>query len=588
MNFFPSQFVMIPQEAANDALETTLADMQSLMKCCMKLKEANPETLRLSDEITRRVAKDLKLYAGNATSFSPLLLSCTAIIWQYSKSGAFESVPDWTSVAEDDPRIKDHLRFEKTMDYRPPFALDVSLLATSSTIPTTFPTSLPALDNLSSCINNPSCMDLDLVTKLVEEPKQSSRPRVLKNLPPLCCLAHPPLRYYHLYVAEAEREHWKALVMAGDSKKRKACDEDTDGAVVIETLKLPSSPQEPLKKKRKLMSDAPTGIIDVKPKALPSVAPDKAGPPGNDQGFWHSDIQPAEWGSDDCIATPFQHSVHFHPQKCDKCTKMDIPCIVLPDKKFGCMRLVCANCDLMKVTCVIVSIGMRKIMQGKVSVVSLNSAKHSRMCIRKSYVISPVILNIAEEVEQQPGLPADVPIKTLAINSTSQQPKWGDQFAPTNHADPKPTARDILQGIQDLGRRFDLLATNERLDTLDVRVRSVETIIHQHFDALEQCLNALDACDNESFETPDYGMMIMADDFLSVITMCIIVDGTRMVHPSDMYINVGSGSTFVSNFVLYFITRFFVSVAPVASVKLVSGTKPKNILLGTTVGPSEI
>ena len=46
---------MTPQEAANDALNTTLIDVQSLMKRCMKLKEANPETFRLSDEIARRV-----------------------------------------------------------------------------------------------------------------------------------------------------------------------------------------------------------------------------------------------------------------------------------------------------------------------------------------------------------------------------------------------------------------------------------------------------------------------------------------------------------------------------------------------------
>ncbi|KAG1902978.1 uncharacterized protein F5891DRAFT_1186118 [Suillus fuscotomentosus] len=479
---------MIPQEAANDALETTLADVQSLIKCCMKLKEADPETLRLSDEIARRVAKDLKLYAGNATSFSPLLLSCAAVIRQYSKGGAFESVPDWTSVAEDDPRIKDHPRFEKTVDYRPPFALDVSLLATSSAI-TTSSTSPPhiipplttsALASMPSHADpdiiakpvpeprrsshlrarqNPSCMDLDLIAKPVAQPKHPSHPRVLKNLPPLLRPAHPPLRYCHLYVAEAEREHWKALSTAGDSKKRKAGDEDTDGAIVVETPKLPSSPQEPLKKKRKLMSDAPTAIIDAKPKALPSVAPDKAGPPGDDQGFWDSDIRPAEWGSDDCIATPFQHSVRFHPWKCDKCTKMDIPCVVLLDKKFGCMRLACANCDLMKVTCAIDGIGVRKRIQAKASAASSNSAKHSRTRIRKSRVISPVILNIAEEVEQQPGLPADVPIKTLAINSTSQQPEQGDQFAPTNCTDPEPTARDILQGIQDLSRRFDLLAT---------------------------------------------------------------------------------------------------------------------------------
>ncbi|KAG1813080.1 hypothetical protein EV424DRAFT_1541838 [Suillus variegatus] len=167
--------------------------------------------------------------------------------------------------------------------------------------------------------------------------------------------------------------------------------------------------------------------------------------------------------------------------------------VVLPDKKFGCTRLVCANCDLMKVTCAIDGVGMRMRMQAKVATASLNSAEHSGMRIQKSHVISPIILNIAEEAQQQPGLPADVPMKTLAIISTSQWPEQGDQFVPTNRADPEPTARDILQGIQDLGRRFDLLATNERVDTLDVRVRSVETILHQRLDTLEQHLNASDA-----------------------------------------------------------------------------------------------
>ncbi|KAG1823304.1 hypothetical protein EV424DRAFT_1538460 [Suillus variegatus] len=445
---------MTPSEAANDALNATLAAMQPLIKCCMKLKEGDPETFTLLDDIARRVAKGLKTYAGDATSFSPQLLSCAAVIRQYSKGGAFECVPDWTSVTDNDPRIKDHPQFEKT---------------------------------------TPSRTDLDLVAKPVVQPKRSSHPRALKNPPHVGRPAHPPLRYRHLYVAEAEREQWKGLFPAGDSKKRKADDEDTDGAVVIEAPKLPSSSQEPLKKKRKLMSDEPTGIIHAKPKALPCVAPDNVVPPVDDQGFRDSASRPAEWGSDDSIATPLQHSVRFHPWKCDKCTKMDIPCVVLPDKKFGCTRLVCTNCDLMKVTCAIDSVGVRMRMQAKAATASSNSAEHPGTRIRKSRVISPIILNIAEEAQQQPGLPADVPMKTPAIISTSQRPKRGDQFAPTNRADPEPTARDILQGIQDLGRRFDLLATNERVDTLDVRVRSVETILHQRLDALEQHLNASDA-----------------------------------------------------------------------------------------------
>ena len=70
-------------------------------------------------------------------------------------------------------------------------------------------------------------------------------------------------------MAEAEREQWKSLLQAGDSKKRKADDEDTDGADVIEASKLASASQEPMKKQRKLnqnVDNRPTGIIDVKPK----------------------------------------------------------------------------------------------------------------------------------------------------------------------------------------------------------------------------------------------------------------------------------------------------------------------------------
>ncbi|KAG2045762.1 hypothetical protein BDR06DRAFT_1015317 [Suillus hirtellus] len=50
------------------------------------------------DEIARHVAKDLKVYAGHATSFSPQLLSCVAVLWQYSKAGH-------------------HPRFHKTVNY---------------------------------------------------------------------------------------------------------------------------------------------------------------------------------------------------------------------------------------------------------------------------------------------------------------------------------------------------------------------------------------------------------------------------------------------------------------------------------------
>jgi hypothetical protein len=81
----------------------------------------------------------------------------------------------------------------------------------------------------------------------------------------------------------------------------------------------------------------------------------------------------------------------------------------------------------------------------------------------------------------------------LPIVGTSRRPEQGNQLVPTNHTDPEPTARDILQGIQDLSKKLDLLAINERVDTLEIRVRSVENILHQRLNALEERLNASDA-----------------------------------------------------------------------------------------------
>lgn len=61
-----------------------------------------------------------------------------------------------------------------------------------------------------------------------------------------------------------------------------------------------------------------------------------------------------------------------------------------------------------------------------------------------------------------------------------------------NPAQPEPTARDILQSIQDLGRRLDLLATSERVDELDARLGSVEDVFGRRLNALEQRLNSSD------------------------------------------------------------------------------------------------
>ncbi|KAG1758108.1 hypothetical protein EDD22DRAFT_850284 [Suillus occidentalis] len=59
--------------------------------------------------------------------------------------------------------------------------------------------------------------------------------------------------------------------------------------------------------------------------------------------------------------------------------------------------------------------------------------------------------------------------------------------------EPQLSARDILQAIHDLGSKFDLLATNDRVDALEARVGGMEQVIGQRLATLEKRMNASDA-----------------------------------------------------------------------------------------------
>ncbi|KAG2060990.1 hypothetical protein BDR06DRAFT_1049017 [Suillus hirtellus] len=481
----------IPPEVANDALNATLAVVQSLIQRCIKVKKGDPEALKLSDEIARHLtqAKDLKLYSGNATSFSPQLLSFTTIVRQHSKGGAFENVPDWTSVTNDDPQIKNHPRFEKTMDYRPPSTFNIPAIRTSTDIPTTIPIPPAIIVPPSTPLTPPSMpsqADLDVIATLVEEPKQWLR--VAKNLPHVGCPAHPPLRYQHLYSPEAKREQWKIAFTAGDSNKRKVEDEDTDGTKVA-------------KKMRKVKSDVekePTrGVIHAS-NSLPlqellPVATDKDVLLVADKDFLDAETQPAEWGSDSDVATPWQHSIHYHPWRCNKCAKLDIACLVLPDKKFGNTRLTCTNCDNIKITCAINSVGVQQRLQGNAAKASSDACKTPKTsksrAVSKKFAAHPSCSQ--QSIAGSKG--AEKKPTEVLLGQAQIQLEHRQSPAPTNQLEPEPTARDILQGIQDLGWRLDLFATNEQVDTLEVRVGSVETNLLQQLDELKQQLNESDA-----------------------------------------------------------------------------------------------
>ncbi|KAG1881027.1 uncharacterized protein F5891DRAFT_1204196 [Suillus fuscotomentosus] len=230
------------------------------MKHCIKVKEGDPEALRLSDEIARRVAKDLKMYGRSTTSFSPQLLSFAAVVRENSKGGAFESVPDWTSITDDDPRIKIHPRFDKTVDYLSPSLDNLSTNPAMADPPTTLTT--PTTITLPSASTSmPSLMESDVLVEPEAEMNRSSglqKGEVEDHPIPIDTPTSPPAKY-NLFVP--------------GTKKRKPAAEDMDEAFVVPTNKSPSPSEEPVKKKKK---------VESQPIARPAV-----------------------WGLDADIATPW-------------------------------------------------------------------------------------------------------------------------------------------------------------------------------------------------------------------------------------------------------------------------------------------
>ncbi|KAG1898350.1 uncharacterized protein F5891DRAFT_981986 [Suillus fuscotomentosus] len=504
---------MTPSEAANNALNATLAAVQPLMKRCMKLKEGDPESLTLLDDIARRVlnpmqAKDLRMHAGDATSFSLQLLSCAAMIRQYSKGGTFECVPDWTSVSDNDLRIQSHPRFDKTVGYRSPSEIEVS----TSFEPVNLPVSavLSPTDTLTPqstvlvVLPTASIADGDPITSPDTPPRPTSPPPKPADATSSTDTSAPPATPFkhNLFVAGTQKKSAKVAPQIGKSKKRKAAD-DTDEAVTDTPELPPRSSKLRQQRKKKFRSDedpenAPTGTVYVIPKqkvSLPVAAKKDADPAvldtsdaPDDKGFQDADTRPALWGQDSHIATPLQA----------------IFCPSSPPE--------------MKITCAIDGVGVRERLQAKTTVAASNPPKHSGTRILKSRAKTPGRssrkTNLAPpppsssgseqegndfaEAEQQPTdvLPGNAPMAQLPTTSAADpvpQPEQDAQPAPANAMDAEPTARHILQSIQDLGRRLDLFATNEQVEALEVRVASAETNFNQRLNTLEQRLNISDA-----------------------------------------------------------------------------------------------
>ncbi|KAG2089737.1 uncharacterized protein F5147DRAFT_658337 [Suillus discolor] len=452
---------MTPADAANEALNETPAAVQLLMKQCMMLRQGDPEALKLSDEIARHVAKDLRLHAGIATSLSPQLLSCAAIVRDCSKGGIFQTSPDWTSVTDKDLRIKCHLQFNKTMDYHSCVAVKIPVLVETPTLsssatsaPVSFTT--PPVAAVSTPDLPPGDMNharkpaAPAIELLPLSPSPFSK--ALEPLTPLPVSALIPLRY-NLFVSGTN-----VMPKVGNGKKRRAEDDDP-----VEAKSVVPSPLITKEDLALACSDCSEGT--------------------DDRGFWDAETRPVEWGQDSAITTAVK----------------------------------------MKISCAINGVGVRERMQAKAKAKAAddtcNTVRHSKSRAPKSRVVintpvntrsrktlippalsssevEPDVIECRDSAPDAKPMCMDVSPVPTEVQPTPMMcppaPIKAEAPWAVNPVEPEPTARDILQSIQDLGRWLDLLATNERVNELDARLSSVEDIFGRQLSALEQHLNSSD------------------------------------------------------------------------------------------------
>ncbi|KAG2108210.1 uncharacterized protein F5147DRAFT_652931 [Suillus discolor] len=244
---------------------------------------------------------------------------CAAVVQQYSKAGIFQALLDWTTVADDDLCIKHHPQFHKTVNYRHLTSSgDTEHTASGRADAEATASMSPSCDILMSRFianNQDPAVAKHVLSTMTREPVSPlatlfnkvlvtpSPTTPLEPLTPLCPST----------AASPSKEHLRAMgnrtqpKTIGQHGKRK--DRQTEDYVVDETDHKASS------------STAHAVAGPVKAMSSNTV---------NDIGFWDVDTRPAGWGCDSTIATLAE---------CDKCIKLDIPCIVLPDKKYGFTRL---------------------------------------------------------------------------------------------------------------------------------------------------------------------------------------------------------------------------------------------------------
>ncbi|KAG2057285.1 hypothetical protein BDR06DRAFT_969480 [Suillus hirtellus] len=267
---------MTPADTASEALNETLVAVQLLMKWCMILQQGNPEALKLSDEIARWLANDLKRHAGIATLFSPELLSCAAItptaITRISSSSSSSGTLALVSLTT------------------PPVTAVSTLVPPSGDIDHSSISAAPAIE-LSPLSPSPFSKALEPLT-----PLPVSAPILLK---------------YNLFVPGIKNAV-NAIPKSGNGKKRQVEDDQPVEAKLVDNS-TSWSRKSVLKRKRVMSADEDnettnpvlTQVVlsQCITKEDLALAHSHHSEGTDDRGFWDAESRPVEWGQDSAIAT---------------------------------------------------------------------------------------------------------------------------------------------------------------------------------------------------------------------------------------------------------------------------------------------
>ncbi|KAG2353898.1 hypothetical protein BDR07DRAFT_1382725 [Suillus spraguei] len=290
---------MSSAEHANSALNLVADKIVRLTSRAQQLKESDPSGMRVAHEIAVTLATAFTQHGKDATSLSPILLSCAAEI--RDKSGPdfkLKALPDWTTVSNEDPRIRNHPLHHKTIGYQPPPSPPP---ATASSLPTP-----PVKHNLF--VRGSRGVDKKRRASTPEQthapPPEAKRQKVAKTP-----AASPPPEKRLVLGRAPPKSRSRAPSRRPKSKEFVSDDED---------------------------DDVPTkDIIVVKRKAIVgtsgSVEPGIAGS--------SKPLQPAASSGEDSVT-------------CERCIKDEIPCAVILSKKSGEVRKCCRNCDEKKTKCI--------------------------------------------------------------------------------------------------------------------------------------------------------------------------------------------------------------------------------------------